>query len=95
MDDKNLLIGMDDVGKAFVKALQEQIKNAGSNDTGKLIASMDYTTLKKADTIITNILANDYLQEVDKGRKKGVAPPVSAILPWVKRKGIKIKYLKV
>jgi hypothetical protein len=56
--------------------------------SGRLINSIDYRLRETAQGIQFQLLAEDYLQYVDKGRKPGTYPPISAIRKWARIKGL-------
>lgn len=56
--------------------------------SGSLINSINYRLQDTAQGINVVLLANDYLQYVDRGRKPGTYPPIQAIQRWVTIKGI-------
>jgi hypothetical protein len=71
--------------------LARQLVSDDKVATGNLINSLDYEVLQVANGLILQILADDYLTFVDKGRKPGKRPPQKAIQKWVENRGIKIK----
>lgn len=56
--------------------------------SGSLINSINYRLQDTAQGINVVLLANDYLQYVDRGRRPGTYPPIRAIQRWVTIKGI-------
>lgn len=56
--------------------------------SGSLINSINYRLQDTAQGINVVLLANDYLQYVDRGRRPGTYPPIQAIQRWVTIKGI-------
>jgi hypothetical protein len=56
--------------------------------SGRLINSIDYRLKETAQGIQFQLLAESYLQYVDKGRKPGTYPPISAIRNWARIKGL-------
>ncbi len=88
--NKNLISKqkLKDFGKDYVKILWRELKREGKNATGSLLNSLDYRIVEDAKAIRIEILANDYLTWVDKGRKPGKYPPIKAISNWAKVKGI-------
>ena len=83
-------------GKDYIEALGKELDRAGKDATGNLKRSLDYKV--KATGFGTSytlqILAEDYLQYVDEGRRAGAkAPPTSGqdaapFLDWLRLKGI-------
>lgn len=82
-----LIKALNEAGRLFAKQVVAELGKAGKKATGNLINSISFNTDIPSLTI--QILGLDYLKWVDKGRKPGIAPPVSKILPWVKLKKIK------
>ena len=74
-------------GRDFVKILTIQLKKSGKSASGALINSLDYRIIDNGDINI-EILSNDYLEYVDKGRKPGTYPPLKEISKWATLKGI-------
>lgn len=76
------------LGEELVLKLREALRNANKNSSGNLIKSVDYKIIKQADNTILQILAADYLEYVDEGRKPGKFPPLKALDKWIVRRGI-------
>ena len=76
------------LGEELVNKLREALRNANKNSSGNLIKSVDYKIIKQADETILQILAADYLEYVDEGRKPGKFPPLKALDKWIVRRGI-------
>jgi hypothetical protein len=83
-DDKTL----NQFGKDYVKILIAFLKKNNKVNTGALINSIDYKLKSTANDIQIELLANDYLINVDKGRKPGKYPNMSAISKYASSKGI-------
>jgi hypothetical protein len=79
---------MNEFGKDYVKILIRLLKKNGKDATGALINSISYKLRDTAGIIQYQLIANDYLQYVDEGRKRGSYPPMRAISDWVRVKGI-------
>ena len=81
---------MDKYGKALVLEIVQQLKDAGKEATGNLARSIDYELIEALDTISIGIKAENYLDYVDGGRRRGAKPPPQdAILKWLKVRNIK------
>lgn len=79
-------------GKDYVKIMVGLLKGNkpfAKVASGSLINSINYRLQNTAQGINVILLANDYLQYVDKGRRPGTYPPIRAIQKWVAIKGIK------
>lgn len=95
MENKNLKIALDNLGVEYVKELTKLIIQNRKDSSGDLIDSLDYRSLQVVDGVILEILANNTLQYVDKGRRpNSKQPPIKAIIPWVQKENIKIKGIK-
>lgn len=90
-DMKSLNQELESLGDELVKGVVRELINADKVATGKLIRSIDYRVIAKAETLILEILSLPYLENVIEGRRPGKQPPISAILPWVKKRNVKIK----
>jgi hypothetical protein len=83
-DNKNLLETLDKVGEDLVKTLVKNLLKADKKATGTLIRSVDYKLVEKANGIMIELLAADYLTNVDEGRKAGSKqPPLKSLDRWV------------
>ena len=81
---------MNKYGKALVLEIVQQLKDAGKEATGNLARSIDYELIEALDTISIGIKAENYLDYVDGGRRRGAKPPPQdAILKWLKVRNIK------
>lgn len=87
IDDKKLKM----FGKDYVKVLVAFIQKAGKKASGALINSIDSRVRSDAEVAYIELLANDYLEWVDKGRKPGKYPPIQSISNWCRLKGIEPK----
>jgi hypothetical protein len=76
------------LGEELVNKLREALRNANKNSSGNLIKSVDYKIIKQADETILQLVAADYLEYVDEGRKPGKFPPLKALDKWIVRRGI-------
>lgn len=88
---RNLKAQLDALGREYVAELTQQLISTDKVSTGNLINSLDYEVLETVNGLVLKIIADDYLQYVDQGRRPGKRPPQKAILKWVENKGIKIK----
>jgi hypothetical protein len=78
-------------GKDYVKvmvALLKGNKPYAKVASGSLINSINYRLRDTAQQIQVQLIANDYLQYVDRGRKPGTYPPIRPLLKWVSIKGM-------
>ena len=90
MQLKALKKAMNKYGQELVIEIVKQLKDSDKVATGALAKSVDYELIEALDGIAVNILALDYLDVVDGGRRKGAkAPPTEAIVKWMKVRKIK------
>ncbi len=81
---------MEKYGEALVIEIVQQLKDANKEATGALAKSVSYELVEALDKISVGIVALNYFDYVDGGRRKGAKPPPSdAIIEWMKVKGIK------
>jgi hypothetical protein len=86
-------------GKDYVKIMVALLRNnttpsrAGLRPypkvaTGTLVKSINYKLQPLATGIQVQLISEDYLKYVDKGRRPGTYPPIQAIKKWAAVKGI-------
>ena len=80
---------LEQLGKEFIDELKKELISKGKSATGDLINSLSYKVNLIGEDYYIEIMANDYLKYVDKGRRPGKQPPVNKIIPWVEARGIK------
>jgi hypothetical protein len=89
MDNINLKKALDEVGKDLVKTMVKKLIEADKKATGNLIRSVDYKVVETANGVIVQLLSEDYLTNVDEGRRPGAKqPPTKSLDRWVVAKGI-------
>jgi hypothetical protein len=76
-------------GKAYIKEIVKALKETKKSASGRLINSFSEEIKETAQGINIIILSEDYLEFIDKGRKRGTWPNISAIKKWTSLKGIK------
>ena len=80
-----------DYGELLVKTLKRNLKRLGKNASGSLVNGMYYEVKEADGKTAIHLNANDYLRNVDKGRKPGKFPNMAAISRWASIKGISQK----
>lgn len=75
-------------GKDYVKILTKYLIKYKKRASGNLIKSLDYRIQIIANDSNIALLSDDYLENVDKGRKRGTYPNIKDISKWAKIKGI-------
>jgi hypothetical protein len=95
MKNDNLKKTLDEIGSDIVKEVVQELIRAGKKDTGNLVNSIEYNVLETVDGVLLKINAPEYLKYIDEGRRpNSKQPPISAIIPWVRRKGIVVQGAK-
>ena len=80
---------IDLVGKALIDEIKMRLVQEGKVSSGRLLSSLSYNTIQSIEGWTIEILAEKYLEFVDKGRKPGKMPPIGDIQKWVIQKPIK------
>lgn len=76
-------------GQMLVRELVDNLIKDGSVATGKLVSSVKYKIIQKAEQFSIQILANKSLDFVNDGRKpNSTPPPIAPIIAWAKAKGV-------
>lgn len=87
-ENKQLKETLNEVGIDLVKTLVKNLLAADKKATGQLIRSIDYKVVEKAQSVMVELIAADYLTIVDEGRRPGKQPPTKALDKWVIARGI-------
>jgi len=80
-------------GDAIVKAMAANLRTLGKVASGDLIKSLTVNVFQDGGKSVLRLSAKDYLRFVDKGRKPGRFPPLSAISKWASIKGISQRFV--
>lgn len=80
---------IDLVGKALIDEIKMRLIQEGKISSGRLLNSLSYNTIQSIEGWTIEILAEKYLEFVDKGRKPGKMPPIGDIQKWVIQKPVK------
>ncbi len=91
INTKNTEAALDKFGKYLVKEARKNLTRKKKNNTKGLYKSLDYEVKAMPNSINFDFLMEEYGEWVDKGRKAGTMPPVSAIEKWVKRRKIQFR----
>lgn len=79
----------DEFGELLVTTLKRNLVDEGKSATGSLVDSISYSVKVNADgKAVLELDAEDYLRFVDKGRKVGKFPNITAISKWARVRGI-------
>ena len=77
------------IEKMIILELQKELLGQGHKATGSLINSMEGQTMVLPDSVVIEILMDDYSQYVNDGRKPGGKKvPIAVLVDWIERKGI-------
>jgi hypothetical protein len=87
LSDKQL----ENFASQYVDVLKQNLIKKGKVASGNLVKSLDYRVSKVMNEPIIEIISNEYLQWVDKGRRPGKYPPIKPIANWARIKGIDAK----
>lgn len=80
---------IDLVGKALIDEIKMRLIQEGKISSGRLLNSLSYNTIQSIEGWTIEILAEKYLEFVDRGRKPGKMPPIGDIQKWVIQKPVK------
>jgi len=78
----------DEYGELLVEVTKKNLADLDKYATGDLVDTMYYETVTADGKSVIQLVANEYLRYVDKGRKIGKFPPLQAISKWASVKGI-------
>lgn len=79
---------VENFAKQYVDVLKDNLIKKGKLASGNLVRSLDYRVSQVMNGPFIEIISNEYLQWVDKGRRPGKYPPIKAISNWARIKGI-------
>lgn len=89
METTNLKESIEEIGQLYVSELTNRLLSLDKVATGDLINSLDYKVVNTINGIYLEIIAKNYLINVDQGRKPGSFVPIQPILRWINNKGIR------
>lgn len=77
------------VGKLIIASLQKELLGQGHKATGNLINSFEQRVIELPNSIVIEILMDEYGIYVNEGRKTGGKKvPISVLVEWIERKAI-------
>jgi len=77
------------VGKLIIASLQKELIGQGHKATGDLINSFEQRVIELPNSIVIEILMNEYGIYVNEGRKTGGKKvPINVLVEWIERKAI-------
>ena len=88
IDNTNLRKQLEALGVEAVAILTRLLIEADKRASGELIRSLNFKVIQDVNGLLLSILAADYFEYVDEGRKPGKQPPIKPIQSWVKKRNI-------
>lgn len=84
----NLRAELRKYGKLYKKKYKSQIKKDKTNASGDLYRSVNYIPDFNNNYSEISLVANNYIEQISEGRRRGVIPSSTKILEWAKQKRI-------
>jgi hypothetical protein len=75
-------------GDSVIKTAISKLIQLGKVASGRLKKSLGYEIVKTSTSYQLHFIGEDYLDEVENGRKPGKMPPVGKIQQWMQYKGL-------
>jgi len=91
--NRSLASLFDEYGEKLVENLKRALVDVGKYSTGGLVDSISYNVKVADGKVLVELDAQDYLRFVDKGRRPGTFPNISAIERWANARGISQRYV--
>ena len=83
------MVDFNKVGKLIIASLQKELIQQGHDATGNLINSFEQRVIEVPNSIVLEILMDEYGIYVNEGRaKKKKKVPISALVKWIEQKAI-------
>lgn len=83
------MVDFQKVGNFIIKALQMELIEQGHKATGNLVNSFEQRALSLPNSLVLEILMDDYGTYVNNGRQKGGKKvPIDVLVAWIERKAI-------
>tara|TARA_R100001440_G_scaffold23689_1_gene38572 strand:+ start:2571 stop:3059 length:489 start_codon:yes stop_codon:yes gene_type:complete len=83
------MVDFNKVGKLIIATLQKELLEQGHKDTGTLINSFEQRVIELPNSIVIDILMDEYGIYVNQGRKTGGKKvPINVLVDWIERKAI-------
>ena len=83
------MVDFNKVGNFIIKALQMELIQQGHKATGNLVNSFEQRFLELPDSLVLEILMDDYGIYVNEGRRKGAKKvPINVLIAWIEKKAI-------
>jgi hypothetical protein len=83
------MVDFNKVGKLIIASLQKELIEQGHDATGNLINSFEQRVIEVPNSIVLEILMDEYGIYVNEGRKTGGKKvPINVLVDWIERKAI-------
>ena len=83
------MVDFNKVGKLIIASLQKELIEQGHQATGNLVNSFEQRVIEVPNSIVIEILMDEYGIYVNEGRKSGGKKvPINVLVEWIERKAI-------
>ena len=83
------MVDFNKVGKLIIASLQKELIQQGHDATGNLINSFEQRVIEVPNSIVLEILMDEYGIYVNEGRKTGGKKvPINVLVDWIERRAI-------
>jgi|TARA_R100000084_G_C4655549_1_gene152634 hypothetical protein len=83
------MVDFNKVGKLIIASLQKELIEQGHEATGNLVNSFEQRVIEVPNSIVIEILMDQYGIYVNEGRKTGGKKvPINVLVDWIERKAI-------
>ena len=83
------MVDFNKVGKLIIASLQKELIQQGHQATGNLVNSFEQRVIEVPNSIVIEILMDEYGIYVNEGRKTGGKKvPINVLVDWIERKAI-------
>jgi len=83
------MVDFNKVGKLIIASLQKELIEQGHEATGNLVNSFEQRVIEVPNSIVIEILMDEYGIYVNEGRKTGGKKvPINVLVDWIERKAI-------
>jgi hypothetical protein len=83
------MVDYNKIAKLIISSLQKELIEQGHKATGNLVNSFEERVIELPNSMVLEILMDDYGIYVNNGRKSGGKKvPIDVLVKWIERKGI-------
>jgi hypothetical protein len=83
------MVNFNKVGKLIIASLQKELIQQGHEASGNLVNSFEQRVIEVPNSIVIEILMDEYGIYVNEGRKTGGKKvPINVLVDWIERKAI-------